>query len=158
MRTMQYRNAKSRIGITPLDCMEWASDQALPAFEDGVEAAMEALIGIENVVLHECFDCPEALTQDGIMSYALALLRLRECASEAGFERLMNACDALAVTVSRLMEDKNCASPEKCKALTRFVAHARAMIEMHDTGIRRQSMPNAVAPVEANMLNHDARH
>jgi len=57
-------------------------------------------------------------------------MHLRECASAARLERLTDACDALAVTVSRLIEDQSCATRDKCEALTRFVAHAQAMLLM----------------------------
>jgi hypothetical protein len=95
-----------------------------------VAAAIDALDVIEGVVADRCFDHPDALTQDGITAYALALIRLRECAGAAGCERLVNACDALAVTVSRLIEDRNCICRQKWEALTQFVAHAQAMIQM----------------------------
>lgn len=142
MRTMHYRNA-CRIGVTPPFCMEQALSQDLPGPDHKVAAAVEALGGIENVVLQEGFDHPDSLTQDGITAYALALLRLRECASAAGLERLTNACDALAVTVSRLIEDRHCASPEKCEALTRFIVHAWAMIQMAVGSSKRHAMPLA---------------
>jgi DNA-binding Xre family transcriptional regulator len=126
VRTMQYQNARYRIGLTPV-YVKRAPEQA-PA--DWVAAAMDALDGIGSVVSSQCFANPDTLTPYGITAYALALMRLRECASAARFERLTDACDALAVTVSRLIEDRSCASREKCEALTRFVAHAQAMIQM----------------------------
>jgi hypothetical protein len=95
---------------------------------DSVTAIMHALEEIGDIISKGCFTHPDNLTQDVILAYALALLSVRECAGIAGKERLMNACDALAVTVSRLIEDRASASHAKCEALTQFVAHARAMI------------------------------
>ncbi len=73
---------------------------------------------------------PERLRHD-ITAYALALLQLRESSAMAGMERLTNACDALAITVSRLIDDGSRATQAQCEALTRFAAHARAMIAMY---------------------------
>lgn len=145
MRTMHYLNAKHSIdAVTPF-YMERAPSQHRAVSVDGLVAAMGALDGMENVLSNKCFDHPDRLTQDGITAYALALLQLRECASAAGFVRLTDACDALAVTVSRLIEDRNCASPEKCEALTRFIAHAWAMIQMYVDSTTRRPMPLAAA-------------
>lgn len=88
----------------------------------------DALAALTRIVAGPCFAHPAALTQDAITDYALTLIRLRECACAAGFERLTDACDAIAVTVSRLIDDRHCACPDKCAALTRFVVHAQAMI------------------------------
>jgi len=129
VHTMQYQNARDRISLTPIYAKR-APEQAPAAPADWVAAAMDALDGIGSVVSSQCFANPDTLTPYGITAYALALMRLRECASAARFERLTDACDALAVTVSRLIEDRSCASREKCEALTRFVAHAQAMIQM----------------------------
>ena len=130
MRNMQYLDAGYRVGVATPVCTERAPCQGLSASEDWVAAAMGALDVIRTIASNHCFSHSNALTQDDILAYALALMRLRECASAAGFERLTNACDALAVTVARLIEDRNCASREKCETLTRFVAHAQAMIQM----------------------------
>jgi hypothetical protein len=105
-------------------------EQTLEQPETAVVAALDTLNNMGNIVSQHCFAQPENLTEDRITAYALALLRLRECASAAGFKRLTNACDALAVTVSRLIEDRSCAYRENCEALTRFVVHAKAMIQM----------------------------
>lgn len=126
MRNMQYLTSRHRIDVATPRHMQKAPD----AHGDSVAATLEALNNIGNIVSRQCFADPDTLTQDGITAYALALMRLRECASVAGLERLMNACDALAVTVSRLIEDRGCACREKCAALTRFVVHAEAMIKM----------------------------
>lgn len=128
MRNMQYLSSKHRIGGVTAACIEHAPSPGAP--EDLVTAAVAALNDMGNIVSHQCFTHPDTLTEDRITAYALALMRLRECARAAGFERLMNACDALAVTVSRLIEDRSCACREKCEALTRFVVHAEAMIRM----------------------------
>lgn len=141
MRTMHDQNAKnSTNAVTPF-CMGRATSKRQAVSVSGLVAAMGALDGMENVLSNECFDHPDMLTPDGITAYALALLTLRECASAAGFVRLTNACDALSVTVSRLIDDKNCASPEKCEALTRFVAHAWAMIQISVESTTRRPMP-----------------
>jgi hypothetical protein len=128
MHNIQYLTSKHRIGIATAACME--KEPELGAPEDLVAAAVDALNDMGNLVSHQCFANPDTLTQDRIMAYALALMRLRECAGAAGFERLMNACDALAVTVSRLIDDQSCVCREKCKSLTRFVVHAEAMLKM----------------------------
>jgi hypothetical protein len=128
MRNMQYLISKHRIGVATAVGMERESSPG--AHEDLVAAAVGALNDMGNIVSQQCLTDPDTLTEDRITAYALALLRLRECASAAGFERLMDACDALAVTVSRLIEDRSCACREKCEALARFVVHAEAMLQM----------------------------
>ena len=128
MRNIQHLTSKHRIGVATAVCVK--EELGLDAPEGLVAAAMDALNVMENIVSHQCFTSPDTLTQDRIHDYALALLRLREIASAAGFERLMNACDALAITVSRLIEDRSCACREMCDALTRFIVHAKAMINM----------------------------
>jgi hypothetical protein len=128
MRNMQYLSSKHCISDATAVCL--VEGPGLDAPEDWVAAVMDALNDMGNIVSHQCFTHPDTLTQDRITAYALALMRLRECASAAGFERLRNACDALAVTVSRLIDDRSCACREKCEALTRFVVHAQAMIQM----------------------------
>jgi len=139
MRNMQYLSSKHRIGVAAAVCMERAPGLRAP--EELVAAAMDTLNDMGNIVSHLCFTNPDTLTQDRITAYALALMRLRECASAAGFERLMNACDALAVTVSRLIEDRSCACRGKCEALTRFVVHAEAMIQMSTDSAKHYALP-----------------
>lgn len=139
MRNMQHLSSKHRIGIAPAACMGRAPEVAAP--EDSAAAAMAALNDIGDIVPNQRFTHPDMWTQDRITAYALALMRLRECASVAGYERLMNACDALAVTVSRLIEDRSCACREKCEMLARFVVHARAMIQM-STGSAKRHVPD----------------
>lgn len=99
---------------------------------NSIATTLGALNKIEVIVSDGCLNNPETLTEDDIFAYALALLQLRECAGIAQMERLMNACDALAVTVSTLIDDRANASPAKCEALTRFVVHARDMILMSE--------------------------
>jgi len=137
MRNMQYLSSKHRIGVASAACMERVPNPDAP--EQLVAAAVDALNDMGNIVSHQCFTHPDTMTEDRITAYALALMRLRECASAAGFERLMNACDALAVTVSRLIEDRRCACREKCETLTRFVVHAEAMIRMSTGGAKRHA-------------------
>ena len=139
MRTMQYQGSNHRIGVATAITM--GREPGLGAPDERVAAAVEALNDMGNLVATECFAHPDTLTEDRITAYALALMRLRECAGAAGFERLMNACDALAVTVSRLIEDRSCACHGKCETLTRFVAHAQAMIEMSTGSATRHGLP-----------------
>ena len=128
MRNMQYLTSRHRTNTAA--ALGMGSKPAPDTPQDLVAAAVEALNDMGNIVSSQCFTDPEMLTQEKITAYALALMHLRERASAAGFERLMNACDALAVTVSRLIEDRSCACREKCEAMTRFVVHAEAMIRM----------------------------
>lgn len=130
MRNVKYLNTPQRVDMDgPLNAGAKRKRVLAPYLPmDSVTAVMHALEEISDIVSAGCFTHPDNLTQDGITAYALALIRMRECAGMAGMERLMNACDALAVTVSRLIEDRACASHAKCEALTQFVAHARAMI------------------------------
>lgn len=144
MRNMQILNSKHRIGVTTAACLGWEPDPDPDASADLVAAAVDALNDMGNIVSQQCFANPEALTQGRITAYALALIRLRECAGAAGLERLMKACDALAVTVSLLIEDRSRACSGKCAALTRFIAHARAMIQMSTDGAKHYALPPAV--------------
>lgn len=128
MGTRQHLISRHRIGMPAAGLV--GSEPGPREPEDSIAAAVDALREMGTLVSRPCFDNPESLTHDRITAYALALLRLRECAGWAGLERLANACDALAVTVSRLIEDHRCASREECAALTRFVAHAKAMIPL----------------------------
>lgn len=128
MRSRQHLIARHRIGMATV--ADLTQETRLGAPEESVAATMHALHDMGKLVSHHCFTSPESLTRDRITAYALTLIRLRECASAAGLDRLVKACDALAVTVARLIEDRTCACREKCAALKRFVAHAEAMIRM----------------------------
>lgn len=139
MHNMQALRSKHRIGMATATCMEQMPGLGAP--EDLVAAAVDALSDMGYIVSHLCLNNPDTLTQDRITAYALALLRLRDCASAAGFERLMKACDALAVTVSRLIEDRSCACRGKCEALTRFVVHAAEMIQMSIDSAKHHALP-----------------
>lgn len=97
---------------------------------DLVAAAVRAVDDLGQIVSGYCASDPASLTEDRITAYALALIRLRECASAASLERLTRACDALAFTVSGLIEGCGSVSTSKCEALKRFVVHAKEMIEM----------------------------
>lgn len=147
MRNMQILNSKHRIDVTAAACVGGEPDPGVSA--DLVAAAVDALNDMGNIISQQCFANPEALTQGRIMAYALALMRLRECAGAAGLERLMKACDALAVTVSLLIEDRSRACSGKCAALTRFVAHARAMIQMSTDGAKHYAPPPAIRPASS---------
>ncbi len=102
---------------------------ALPT-TNPITATLHALEKLEAIVSGGCLAQPDLLTPDDIQAYALALLQLRVCAGMARMERLTKACDALAVTVSGLMDDRTSANPAKCEALMRFVSHARDMTRM----------------------------
>lgn len=134
MRNVNHLNAGQRVDMTALihgNVHGSAKRRRMLTshpLADSVASAMDALAKIEDIVADGCFNHPDELTQDKILTYALALLRVRECAGMAGMERLMNACDALAVTVSRLIDDRTSACHAKCAALTQFVTHAREMI------------------------------
>jgi hypothetical protein len=140
MRNMQNLSSKHRIGAATAVSMQRKPVRAAP--EDlAAQAVQDALNELAHIVSDRCFENPVALTQDRITAYALTLIRLRECASAAGFERLMNACDALAVTVSRLIDDRSCANREKCTVLTRFVVHAQEMIHMPADRAKHHILP-----------------
>lgn len=154
MRNMQILSSKHRIGAAPAVCMAWRPGLA---HEDLVAATVDALNAMKKIVSDQCTTTPDALTQEKITVYALALMRLRECASAAGFERLMNACDALAVTVSGLIDDRSCACHAKCEALTRFVVHAAAMIQMSTDSAKRHVLPVRAAASERINIERNAR-
>ncbi len=130
MRNVNYLNTRQRVDTAR--ALHVGAKQQPPLtphlHEAPVTAVMHALEKISDIVSDGCFYDPNNLTQDEILAYALALIRVRECAGMAAMDRLMNACDALAVTVSRLIEDRASASHAKCEALTQFVTHAREMI------------------------------
>lgn len=98
--------------------------------EDARPAVETALAALEAVAARPAFSQPDALVQDDVLAYALVLMRLRDSAHAAGLVRLTQACDALSVTVARLIENCTSARCDQCGALTRFVAHARAMLQM----------------------------
>ena len=137
MRNVNYLDSKHRIVEATPAGLDSPSNSG--TVEDLAAVAADVLNDMGKIVSAHCVTHPETLTQDRIAGYALALMRLRECASAAGFERLRNACDALAVTVSQLIEDQHCACRDKCEALARFVVHARAMIRMSVDNARLQA-------------------
>jgi hypothetical protein len=123
-------------------------------------AVHDVLAALTRTVAGPGFAHPAALTQDAITDYALTLIRLRECACAASFERLTNACDAIAVTVSRLIEDRRCAClEEKCAALTRFVVHAQAMIPATANSMKPHflSIPESPATPNGIQIGRRAR-
>lgn len=126
MRTLQALYARYRHPTGT-----FASDR--PAIVSAVarRAVREALAGLETALTAPDASGPNPLlTQDGVNAYALALMRLRECAGAAGCRRLSAACDALSVTVSRLIENRANVRRDQYEALARFAAHAREMIEL----------------------------
>lgn len=137
MRNLQYLASRHRNDVSTAHCLGQTPDNP----EAAVALALNALSDMGNIVARHCFDQPENLTEDQITAYALALMQLRECASTAGLGRLANACDALAVTVSRLIEDRGSACHEKCEALTRFVMHAKSMIQMSVDYEKQRTQP-----------------
>jgi DNA-binding Xre family transcriptional regulator len=141
MRATQNRNARHAFGVVASFRLDKLPQRGHTVPVHGISAVLDALGRLENVVAMQCVKSPDALTPDGITSYALALLNLRECAGAARFDRLIKACDALAVTVSRLIEDKSCASPENCEALARFTSHARAMIQLYASDVALRAVP-----------------
>ena len=147
MRATQNRNARNPFGVVESFRLDKLPQRGHAVPVHGISAVLDALSRLENVVAKHCVKSPDALTADGITSYALALLNLRESAGAARFDRLIKACDALAVTVSRLIEDKSCASPENCEALVRFTAHARAMIQLYASDAALRAVPT---PFPAN--------
>lgn len=149
MHNVQYLISRHRNGIPTVARLE----QHTGTPDDLITVAEDALDDMENIVSSQCIKHPEALTEERITAYALALVRLRECASTAGLERLVKACDALAVTVSRLIEDKGCACREKCEALTRFVAHAKAMIRMSVERTKHCALPAAEITAVPERMN-----
>ncbi|MDP3123392.1 MAG: hypothetical protein Q8M46_02190, partial [Thiobacillus sp.] len=76
MRSMQYLNSKHRIGIAS------ALRKHGPDTPEDRPAANvhEALDRLARIVADPCYTDPDGLTQDRITAYALALIRLRECA------------------------------------------------------------------------------
>ena len=134
MRNAHSLNIGQHTNIAMPFYIDSKRQQKLPphSSRNSVTSTLDALKKIEVIVSDGCLNHPDTLTQDDILAYALALLQLRVCAGIARMERLMNACDALAVTVSTLIDDRANASPTKCEALSRFVVHARDMILMSE--------------------------
>lgn len=125
---MSHQNAKTPHTMMPLPA-RWEAGHFSAPPGDWVDAAQDALNEVKAVA-DPWLAHPDTLTQHEITAYALALMHLRECASAAHLERLTDACDALAVTVSRLIENQGCTSRDRCETLIRFVAHAQAMVLM----------------------------
>lgn len=103
---------------------------APPPPADAHAAVLAALAALEAVAARPAFTRPDGLTNDDVLDFALTLLRLRDSAHAASQLRLTQACDALSVTVARLIENCTPVRCDQCGALTRFVAHARAMLLM----------------------------
>ena len=92
-----------------------------------VEAALASLA---EVAARPAFSQSSLPLQDDVLAYALALMHLRDSAHAAGRVRLTLACDALSVTVARLLDRCTQARCEPCAALTLFIAHAQAMLHL----------------------------
>lgn len=139
MRNLQQLSTRHPHNATLAGYVESASNPR------AAEALMSTLNEMESLVAPQDFSQPDALTQDRITAYALALMCLREHASAAGLDRLTRACDALAVTVARLIEDRSRACRNQCESLKRFVAHAQAMVRMTTDAAK----PHALRPLQA---------
>lgn len=108
-----------------------AAAQPRLARADLLFAATEAsLDALATLVSAPCLHHTEPLNHEHVMAYALGLMRLRESAAADGLQRLTMACDAIAVTVSRLIDDPSPPCDTQCETLTRFVRHARAMLHL----------------------------
>lgn len=92
-----------------------------------VEAALASLAEIAG---RPAFSPPASPGQEDVLAYALALMHLRESSHAAGRARLTLACDALSVTVARLLDRCGREHCEQCAVLKRFVAHAQAMLHL----------------------------
>ncbi|HQT01330.1 hypothetical protein [Acidovorax sp.] len=101
-----------------------------------VEAALASLVEIAS---RPSFGSSVSPGQDDVLAYALALMHLRDSAHAAGRARLTLACDALSVTVARLLDRSTQVHCEQCEALKHFVAHAQAMLRLpaEHTGLVR---------------------
>lgn len=115
--------------------------EAILRAEAPIEACLtveSALAALENVVARPAFAGTGVPTPENVQAYALALMRLRESAEASGRLRLTRACDALSVTVARLIDQCDAARCDPCAALKRFVVHARAMLYLPaESGDRR---------------------
>ncbi|KAB2319975.1 hypothetical protein F8A86_08145 [Betaproteobacteria bacterium SCN1] len=113
---------------------------------DALAPVLSALETVEAVVSRPGFAHPGALDRDTVNAYALALMRLRECADAAGCARLTDACDALAVTVAALIEHSVPGHPGRWQTLKQFAVHARAMFD--------REMANLAAPATCPLPGH----
>jgi hypothetical protein len=151
MRNAQHLRSKHRTGLATTDSLHGLPS---PGMRDAlITATVEALDHLAAIVSKQCHSHPDSFSEAKITAYALALIQLRECAGAAGIGRLMNACDALAVTVSRLIDDPGCASSEKCAALKRFVVHAQEMIQMATGPSKRHALPVTDAPAHSGRVS-----
>lgn len=141
----QHRHAEIATGMMQKPALGTLQSQAAAAVQDALDALIRTAAG-------PSFASPGALSEDAITDYALALIHLRERACAAGYERLTNACDALAVTVSRLIDDPRAACPEKCAALTRFVVHAQAMIPAPEGRAPQHVLPFRESPIGSGRI------
>src|SRR5512139_3056684 len=126
--------------VTALD--ERSAD-ATPDDVEPVTAMLGALEEISAIASEDSFSDPGRLTQDGIMRYAMTLMRLRDNAEAAGLGRLMEACDALSPVLAKLMEAQDPADRADCEALTGFALDALDMLAPVETTITEAS-PSAL--------------
>src|SRR5512139_200576 len=118
--------------VTAID--ERSADVA-PDDMEPVTAILSALEEISAIASEDSFSDPGRLTQDGIMRYAMTLMRLRDNAEAAGLGRLMEACDALSPVLAKLMEAQDPADRADCEALTGFALEALDMMVPLETTI-----------------------
>lgn len=129
MRTTQSLYARYR---PPSGAFAPVHPQSSP--ERDWETMRAALTEMEAMVARSSFADSGIPGQEEILGYALALMRLRESASAVGCARLADACDALAVTVARLIDRRGPGHRDPCAALRHFASHARAMVELEAAG------------------------
>src|SRR5512139_1723798 len=130
----------SGIEVTAID--ERSAD-VTPDEMEPVPAILSALEEISAIASEDSFSDPGRLTEDGIMRYAMTLMRLRDNAEAAGLGRLMEACDALSPVLDKLMEAQDPADRADCEALTGFALDALDMLAPVETTITEAS-PSAL--------------
>lgn len=135
MRSVQYRNSHHPFCTVSEPWLGESQGSIVVALHDSLNE-------LADIVSGPSFAKPDSLNSDIITRYALALMRLREYASAAMFERLTKACDALGLTVSRLIDDPSCAAHEKLAALKRFVVHAREMVKLAADSVEHHVLPS----------------
>ncbi len=115
------------------------SADVVPDDVEPVTAILSVLEEISAIASEDSFSGPGYLTQDGIMRYAMTLMRLRDNAEAAGLGRLMEACDALSPVLAKLIEAQDPADRADCEALTGFALDALDMLAPLETSIAEAS-------------------
>src|SRR5512139_3444848 len=135
--------------VTAID--ERSADVA-PDDMEPVTAILSALEEISAIASEDSFSDPGRLTQDGIMRYAMTLMRLRDNAEAAGLGRLVEACDALSPVLAKLMEAQDPANRADCEALTGFALDALDMMVPQETTIASPSAMRATLTATTDAL------